>query len=90
MAEQADRNRKSIKPQTFINEIKATDTLNLEFNDSSLTNLTFLLYINAVYTTIAIFIVGNTIKSLIFVVFISKKEKIAEILVSTILNSSGA
>ena len=52
MAEQADRNRKSIKPQTFINEIKATDTLNLEFNDSSLTNLTFLLYINAVYTTI--------------------------------------
>ena len=37
MAEQADRNRKSIKPQTFINEIKDTDTLNLEFNDSSLT-----------------------------------------------------
>ena len=45
MAEQADRNRKSIKPQTFINEIKDTDTLNLEFNDSSLMNLTFLLYI---------------------------------------------
>ena len=37
MAEQADRNRKSIKPQAFINEIKDTDTLNLEFNDSSLT-----------------------------------------------------
>ena len=37
MAEQADRNRKSIKFQAFINEIKDTDTLNLEFNDSSLT-----------------------------------------------------
>ena len=36
MAEQADRNRKSIKFQAFINEIKDTDTLNLEFNDSSL------------------------------------------------------
>ena len=39
MAEQADRNRKSIKLQAFINEIKDTDTLNLEFNDSSLTLL---------------------------------------------------
>ena len=48
MAEQADRNRKSIKLQAFINEIKDTDTLNLEFSDSNLTinnNLTFLLYI---------------------------------------------
>ncbi len=33
MAEQVDRNRQSIKLQAFINEIKATDTLNLEFND---------------------------------------------------------
>ena len=37
MTEQADRNRQSIKLQAFINEIKVTDTLNLEFNDSSLT-----------------------------------------------------
>ena len=37
MAEQADRNRKSIKLQAFINEIKDTDTLNLEFSDSNLT-----------------------------------------------------
>ena len=33
MAEQVDRNRQSIKLQAFINEIKATDTLNLEFNE---------------------------------------------------------
>ena len=33
MDEQVDRNRQSIKLQAFINEIKATDTLNLEFND---------------------------------------------------------
>lgn len=37
MAEQADRNRKSIKLQAFINENKDTDTLNLEFSDSNLT-----------------------------------------------------
>lgn len=30
MAEQVDRNRQSIKLQAFINEIKATDTLNLD------------------------------------------------------------
>ena len=41
MAEQVDRNRQSIKLQAFINEIKATDTLNLEFNDR-LFNLTVL------------------------------------------------
>ena len=39
MTEQVDRNRQSIKLQAFINEIKATDTLNLEFNDK-LFNLT--------------------------------------------------
>ena len=33
MAEQVDRNRQSIKLQVFINEIKATNTLNLEFDD---------------------------------------------------------
>ena len=33
MAEQVDRNRQSIILQSFINKIKATDTLNLEFND---------------------------------------------------------
>lgn len=41
MAEQVDRNRQSIKLQAFINEIKATDTLNLEFNDK-LFNLTII------------------------------------------------
>lgn len=41
MAEQIDRNRQSIKLQAFINEIKATDTLNLEFNDK-LFNLTII------------------------------------------------
>ena len=41
MAEQVDKNRQSIKLQAFINEIKATDTLNLEFNDK-LFNLTIL------------------------------------------------
>ena len=41
MAEQVDRNRQSIKFQSFINEIKATDTLNLEFNDK-LFNLTII------------------------------------------------
>lgn len=39
ITEQVDRNRQSIKLQAFINEIKATDTLNLEFNDK-LFNLT--------------------------------------------------
>ena len=34
-------NRKFIKFQAFINEIKATDTLNLEFNDK-LFNLTII------------------------------------------------
>ncbi|MBP5342471.1 hypothetical protein J6Y73_00870 [bacterium] len=41
MAEQIDRNRQSIKLQAFINEIKTTDTLNLEFNDK-LFNLTII------------------------------------------------
>ncbi len=41
MAEQVDRNRQSIKLQAFINEIKATDTLNPEFNDK-LFNLTII------------------------------------------------
>lgn len=41
MAEQVDRNRQSIKLQAFINEIKATDTLKLEFNDK-LFNLTII------------------------------------------------
>ena len=41
MAEQVDRNRQSIKLQAFINEIKATNTLNLEFNDK-LFNLTII------------------------------------------------
>ena len=41
MAEQVDRNRQSIKLQAFINKIKATDTLNLEFNDK-LFNLTII------------------------------------------------
>lgn len=41
MTEQVDRNRQSIKLQAFINEIKATDTLNLEFNDK-LFNLTII------------------------------------------------
>lgn len=41
MAEQVDRNRQSIKLQAFINEIKATDTLNLKFNDK-LFNLTII------------------------------------------------
>ncbi len=35
------RNRQSIKLQAFINEIKATNTLNLEFNDK-LFNLTII------------------------------------------------
>ena len=39
--EQVTRNRKSVKLQAFINEIKATDTLNLEFNDK-LFNLTII------------------------------------------------
>lgn len=33
MAEQVDRNRQLIKLKAFINEIRATDTLNLEFNN---------------------------------------------------------
>lgn len=37
MSEQVDRNRQLIKLQAFINEIKATDTLNLEFNDKLFT-----------------------------------------------------
>lgn len=41
IAEQVDRNRQSIKLQAFINEIKATNTLNLEFNDK-LFNLTII------------------------------------------------
>ena len=41
MAKQVDRNRQSIKLQSFINEIKVTDTLNLEFNDK-LFNLTII------------------------------------------------
>ena len=41
------------------------------------------------YTTTAIFIAETPYKSLIFAVFMSKKEKIADILVSTILNSNG-
>lgn len=41
IAEQVNRNRQSIKLQAFINEIKATDTLNLEFNDK-LFNLTII------------------------------------------------
>lgn len=41
IAEQVDRNRQSIKLQAFINEINATDTLNLEFNDR-LFNLTII------------------------------------------------
>ena len=41
MTEQVDRNRQSIKLQAFINEIKSTDTFNLEFNDK-LFNLTII------------------------------------------------
>ena len=37
ISEQVDRNRQLIKLQAFINEIKATDTLNLEFNDKLFT-----------------------------------------------------
>ena len=43
-----------------------------------------------IYTTTAIFIAEIPYKSLIVAVFMSKKEKIADILVSTILNSNGA
>ena len=39
--EQVTRNRKSVKLQAFIDEIKNADTLNLEFNDR-LFNLTVL------------------------------------------------
>ena len=42
------------------------------------------------YTTTAIFNAEIPYKSLIFGVFMPKKEKIADILVSTILNSNGA
>ncbi|MCR5461651.1 MAG: hypothetical protein K6E87_01145 [bacterium] len=41
MTERVNRNWKSIKLQAFINEIKATDALNLEFNDK-LFNLTII------------------------------------------------
>lgn len=41
MTEQVNRNRQSIKLQTFNNEIKATNILNLEFNDN-LFNLTII------------------------------------------------
>ena len=41
MAEQVGKNRESIKLKAFIKEIKATDTLNLEFNDK-LFNLTII------------------------------------------------
>ncbi len=64
MDEQVDRNRQSIKLQAFINEIKATDALNLEFND-------LILYIN----TISTINVETPYKSLIFAVFIPIKEK---------------
>ena len=49
-----------------------------------------MLYINAIYTTIAIFIAEIPYKSLIFAVFIPIKEKIANTYVSAILNSNGA
>ncbi len=48
-----------------------------------------MLYINAIYTTTAIFIVEISYKSLIFAVFMPIKEKIANTLVSAILNSNG-
>ena len=82
MAEQVDRNRQSIKLQAFITEIKATDTLNLEFNDLNL-------YINAIYTITSIIIIEIPYKSLIFAVFIPRKEKIANTFVSAMLNSNG-
>ena len=82
MTEQVDRNKQSIKLQSFINEIKATDTLNLKFNDLNL-------YINAIYNTTAIFIAEIPYKSLIFAVFMLRKEKIANTIVSAILNSNG-
>ncbi|MCR5741080.1 MAG: hypothetical protein K6G38_01275 [Gammaproteobacteria bacterium] len=82
LIEQVNRNRKSIKLQVFINEIKATDTLNLEFNDLNL-------YINDICTTTAIFIAEMLYKSLLFAVFMPIKEKIANTFVSAILNSNG-
>ena len=53
-----------------------------QFNDLNLN-------INAIYTTTAIFIAGIPYKSLIFAVFMPKKEKIANTYVSAILNSNG-
>jgi hypothetical protein len=47
------------------------------------------LYINAIYTTTALFIVEIPYESLLFAVFIPKKEKIANTYVSAILNSNG-
>ena len=49
MTEQVDRNRQSIKLQAFINEIKATDTFNLEFNDKlfNLTKINIKVYKNS-------------------------------------------
>ena len=42
------------------------------------------------YTTAAIFIAETPYKSLIFAVFMPRKEKIANTFVSAILNSNGA
>ena len=47
--EQVDRDRQTIKLQAFINEIKSTDTLNLEFNDKlfNLTKINIKVYKNS-------------------------------------------
>ena len=47
-------------------------------------------YINAIYATTAIFMAEMSYKSLIFAVFMLRKEKIANTIVSAILNSNGS